>query len=321
MRLAGSASGRDRRPARLCRAAVSVWFAFGLASAWAATHLPADVTQIAPGDFVRQGVCAEATPENQDGIANTAFIVGGDGVAVIDPGGSLQDGSRLRIAIRATTGLPIRFVIMTHGHPDHVFGGSAFLPDHPVFVGHWQLPAILASRAAHDHRALAAALGDEGTGAAVMPTRLVQDRLTLDLGGRMLVLQAYESAHTDADITVFDQATATLFAGDLVFSGRIPALDGSLAGWLRVLDKLEKQPAARVVAGHGPATLPWPQGAADEHRYLLTLRHDVRRAVAAGQDVDALSGTAASAERPHWALFDDYNGRNAIEAYKELQWD
>ncbi len=285
------------------------------------TQLPAPVVQVAPGDYVRQGVCAEASPENLDGIANTAFVVGTQAVAVIDPGGSLQDGNRLRAAIRATTSLPIRYVIMTHAHPDHVFGASAFLPDRPVFVGHWRLPGLLASRAAHDHRALEADLGTAETGEAVQPTLLVRDTLALDLGGRTLKLQAFGSAHSDADLTIFDQNTATLFTGDLVFSGRVPALDGSLAGWLHVLDGLEKQPAARAVPGHGPAVLPWPQGAMDEHRYLLALEHDVRRAIVAGQDVDAVSATAASSERPRWQLFDDYNGRNAIEAYKELQWE
>ncbi len=290
-------------------------------AALAETQVSASVVQVAPGDFVRQGACAEASPGNQDGIANIAFVVGGLAVAVIDPGGSLQDGRRLRAAVRANTSLPIRYVIMTHGHPDHVFGATAFLPDHPVFVGHWQLPAALASRAVHDHRALEASLGTPETGAAVSPTLLVHDVLTLDLGGRSLKLQAYGSAHTDADLTVLDQSTATLFTGDLVFSVRVPALDGSLAGWLRVLDGLEKQPAARVVPGHGPAALPWPQGAADEHRYLLTLEHDVRRAIAAGQDVDAVTATAAASERSHWQMFDAYNGRNALEAFKELQWE
>ncbi len=310
-----------RRSARLGRAAILFGLASAGSNALAATQLPASVIQVAPGDFVRQGACAEASSDNQDGIANIAFVVGTEAVAVIDPGGSLQDGNRLRAAIRATTGLPIRFVIMTHGHPDHVFGATAFVADNPIFVGHWQLPGILASRATHDHHMLEASLGTAVTGAAVPPTLLVHDRLTLDLGSRTLTLQAYPSAHTDADITVFDQATATLFAGDLLFSGRVPALDGSLGGWLRALDRLEKQPALRVVPGHGPAALPWPQGAADEHRYLLTLDRDVRRAIAAGQDVDTVSTTAAAAERPHWQLFDAYNGRNALEAYKELQWE
>ncbi len=306
------------RRAGLCLAAALVCHC---PAADAATQLAAVVTQVAPGDYVRRGVCAEASPENQDGIANLGFVVGTQSVAVIDPGGSLQDGRRLRAAIRAITGLPIRFVIMTHSHPDHVFGATAFLPDHPVFVSHWLLPGLLASRAAHDRRALQEATGEAETGAAVAPTLLVRDRLTLDLGGRVLTLQAFGSAHTDSDLTVFDQATATLFAGDLLFSGRVPALDGSLRGWLRVLDGLEKQPAARAVPGHGPEAVPWPPGAADERRYLSTLERDVRRAIAAGQDIETVSASAAAAERPRWQLFDAYNGRNAIEAYRELQWE
>ena len=310
------------RAASLCRTAAALALVcLHPEVAASTTQLPAGIVQVAAGDYVRQGDCAEATPENQDGIANTAFVVGLKAVAVIDPGGSLQDGNRLRAAVRAATNLPIRYVILTHGHPDHVFGASAFLPDHPVFVGHWRLPGVLASRAAHDYHVLEARLRTADTGEAVPPTLLVHDTVVLDLGGRTLRLQAFGSAHTDADLTVTDQATATLFTGDLVFSGRVPALDGSLAGWLRALDARRKQRAARAVPGHGPASLPWPQGAADEQRYLLTLQQDVRRAIAAGQDVDATAATAASSERPRWQLFDDYNGRNAIEAYKELQWE
>jgi quinoprotein relay system zinc metallohydrolase 2 len=275
----------------------------------------------APGDFVRVGDCAEATAANADGIANIGFVVGGRAVAVIDPGGSLLDGQRLRAAVRARTALPIRYVIMTHAHPDHVFGGAAFLPDHPVFVGHWRLPAALANRAAYDHRRLAASLGEAATGNPVSPDLLVRDSLVLDLGGRKLRLQAWPAAHTDTDLSVFDEASATLWAGDLLFVGRVPSLDGQLIGWLAALDQLQALPAARAVPGHGPAAVPWPGGARDERRYLTLLLHDVRAGIAAGRDVDALAGTAAQAELGKWALFESYNGHNVVVAYKELQWE
>ena len=282
---------------------------------------PFAMAQPAPGDFVRVGACAEASAANLDGIANIGFVVGGAAVAVIDPGGSLADGQRLRASIRAVTALPVRYVIMTHAHPDHVFGGVAFLPDHPVFVGHWRLPAALANRVGYDHQRLAALLGEARTGNPVAPTLVVRDTLSLDLGGRRLVLQAFGAAHTDTDLTVLDVGTATLWAGDLLFVGRVPALDGSVKGWLAALDRLQALHAARAIPGHGPASLPWPGGAADERRYLSVLLRDVRSDIAAGRDVDEATRTAGASERGNWALFDSYNGHNVTVAYKELQWE
>ena len=90
------------------------------------------------------------------------------------------------------------------------------------------------------------------------PTLLVVDRAELDLGGRRLMLEAHPTAHTDNDVSVFDQASGTLWLADLLFMERIPVIDGSLLGWLEVLETVQGWPAQRVVPGHGPASAPWP---------------------------------------------------------------
>jgi quinoprotein relay system zinc metallohydrolase 2 len=276
--------------------------------------------EIAPGLFVRHGEVAEATADNDDDIANIGFVIGRDCVAVIDPGGSLADGNNLRAAILARTQRPIRYVIISHVHPDHLFGAQAFLPDHPTFIGHAKLPAAIADRGAYYQKRLQALLGDRA-GEPVVPDHLVSGTDQIDLGDRVLDLQAHGAAHSHTDLTVFDRNTGTLWAADLLFVGRVPSLDGSLTGWLAELAALTAIPAQRAVPGHGPVSVPWPAGAADERRYLELLAHDIRAVLAQGGDLEAALPVAAQSEASRWSLFDDYNQHNIALGFHELEWE
>ncbi|MBV9654624.1 MAG: quinoprotein relay system zinc metallohydrolase 2 [Acetobacteraceae bacterium] len=286
-----------------------------------AESLPFRLTEVAPGIHVRQGAMAEATPENADAIANTGCIIGDSAIAVVDPGGSLTDGERLLAAIRALSDRPIRYVVQTHFHPDHCFGAAAFLPDGPVFVGHARMPGAIAARGEYYRQRLADSLGEAQAGRPVVPTFLVAVESSFDLGNRVLDLRAHPTAHTDNDLTLFDRRTATLWAGDLLFVDRVPSIDGSLLGWLRVLGDLEAVPAARAVPGHGPPSVPWPAGAAAEERYLRVLEREIRDLQARGGTIEEAAATVGVEERDNWLLFDDYNGRNVTAAFAELEWD
>ena len=100
----------------------------------------------------------------------------------------------------------------------------------------------------------------------------------------------------------------------------MPALDGRLAGWRATLTKLAARPAARVVPGHGPATMPWPAAAAPIERYLAALESDVRAMIKAGRPLREATENGAAGEAQHWSLFADFNARNATTAYQELEW-
>ncbi len=285
-----------------------------------APELP--VSEVAPGIFVHIGAISLMTHENQGAIANVGFIIGNDSVAVVDTGGSVLEAEALKAAVRARTDKPIRYVINTHGHPDHVFGNAAFIGDDTIFVGHDGLPQALATRGPFYLDNFRRIMGDDLIAPVkiVPPTLLVTGTLRLDLGSRSLVLQAWPPAHSDNDLTVLDESTKTLFSGDLVFLRHIPVMDGSIRGWLAVLRDLQSLPAQRVVPGHGPVS-DWPGALTDERRYLETLLADVRSSNKAGEPIRTAADKAAVSERTRWELFDDYNARNATAAFSEIEWE
>lgn len=285
----------------------------------AASPLP--MREVAPGVFVYAAPYALAGRGNAGAIANVGFVIGRDAVAVIDTGGSLAAGRRLLASLRQRTALPVRYVVNTHVHPDHVLGNAAFAGEGATFVGHRALPEALAARAESYLRANADLVGPDFAGTRIVPpTLLVSTRLDLDLGGRVLRLEAWPTAHTNSDLTVRDGETDTWFLGDLLFVGHVPALDGRLSGWIAVLRRLSDSPAARVVPGHGPAAVPWPTAAASIDRYLTALQDQVRAMVRDGAPI-AEAGRAARDQAGEWALFDDFNARNATTAYHELEWE
>lgn len=314
--------GRGRPPVGAVLLMVLGVLACRFAPALAGDIEPLPVQEVAPGIYVHQGEHAEATPQNEGGIANIGFIVGQEAVAVIDTGGSAAEGRRLRAAIRAVTALPIRYVINTHMHPDHVLGDAAFVEDAPAFVGHAKLPAALAARGMLYLQNQARELGAVAVGTrAILPTLTVDSRMEIDLGGRVLRLVAHRTAHTDNDLSVYDVQTSTLWLADLLFIDRIPAIDGSLNGWLEVIAELRRMPAARVIPGHGPVVADWPAALDGEERYLRTLRDEIRALQRRGGTMEEAVATVGRSERGKWLLFDEYNPRNVVTAFAELEWE
>lgn len=282
------------------------------------------VKEIAPGVFVHQGRYEIFAPRNSGDTSNAGFIIGTDGVAVIDTGGSPKVGKELLAAIRQRTDLPIKYVINTHMHPDHVFGNVAFENEKPTFVGHHNLPRSLAHRAERYLAINKELLGAEAfDGERIIPPTLVVDgKLELDLGDRPLVLEAQKTAHTDNDLTVLDKNTDTLFLGDLLFSRHTPALDGSIRGWLALIDKLQKRTdTARVVPGHGPPSMQLPDALDPEKRYLSLIAKQVRAKIKEGSTLAEAMRTVGLSEKDAWVLFDEYHKRNVSAAFAELEWE
>lgn len=288
----------------------------------AAAAAPLPVTEVAPGVFMHTGVHEEFGDNYHGDIANIGFVIGDSAIAVIDTGGSFRIGQALRDAIRARSSLPIRYVINTHVHSDHIFGNAAFEQDQPEFIGHARLAGAMRIRAESYEANLKKMLGADAEGSRiVLPTQAVASELALDLGGRRLRLHAWPTAHTDHDLTVLDELSGTLWMGDLLFVERAPSIEGDAKGWLTVIESLKGLSAVRAVPGHGPLVEDKVVHLDRLRAYLEALIADLRRGIAAGQPMHEVIRDAAASERSRWELFDTVNLRNAEALYTQLEWE
>jgi quinoprotein relay system zinc metallohydrolase 2 len=284
-----------------------------------------EVKQVTDGIYYHQGVHEDATPDNFGAIANVGFIIGEQCVAIIDSGGSFIEGSRLDLALKRITQTPVCYVINTHVHPDHLFGNAAFDHYKPIYIGHEKLPDAIAARKTFFESTFKNILAHSFEGTRVVePTRLVElgKPVEIDLGNRKLTLTAYQTSHTDHDLTVLDQNTKTLWTGDLLFAERIPVMDGSINGWISVMDELLKMDLKAVVPGHGKIqTNSWQDTINKQRDYFVTIRDQIRHIIYDFGTIDKAAKTVGLDEKPKWLLFDQYHKRNITASFVELEWE
>lgn len=280
------------------------------------------VTEVAPGLYVHFGQQQFPDKHNHGAIANIGFIVGDNCVAVIDTGGNPAQGFALKKAIKKTTAKPICYVINTHVHPDHIYGNIAFKQPGVKFLGHAKLARAMATRGQYYIEKANEQLGLELTAKNIIPPdRSVKKHMTINLGNRRLTLTAHPTAHTDNDLTVFDKQTQTLWMSDLLFIEHVPVIDGSLKGWLKVLNRIEKQHYKYVIPGHGSAVTDWPIALQAEKNYFNILLSEIREMIAKGQFLEQAIETVGYSEQHKWKLFDQFHKRNVTTAFAELEWE
>jgi glyoxylase-like metal-dependent hydrolase (beta-lactamase superfamily II) len=276
--------------------------------------------KVADGVYAFIGGPGEPTAENAGNIGNSGFIVGDDGVVVVDTGISYGHGRAMLEAIARVTSKPVRLAIITHAVQEFLFGNTAFAEHGIPLLAHAQSVELMRSRCEHCLENLNKLLGAqlmEGS-RVVLPTRIVESSTPLTVAGRQLQLLYFGWAATPGDLAVYDPASGVLFAGGLISGGRIPELrDAKLAGWLLALDRLEAIPARWVVPGHGPVST--PAAIAQTRTYLLALDARVRQVYESGASLLEAVDMVDLPQYLSWDMYPVTHRRNAHQRYLELE--
>ncbi len=293
------------------------------AAAQPAASRPVQPVEVAKNVWFVEGVTALGTPANRNFISNAGFVVTPDGVVVIDALGSPALATELLAQIRKITPLPVRDVILTHYHADHVYGLQVFKAAGATVIAHAAGREYLNSETARlrleASRTDLAPWIDAATH-LVPADRWLDADTDLTVGGVLFQIRHVGPAHTPEDLVVNLPQAGALFSGDLVFRGRIPYVGQADSGqWIASLDKLLPFRARVMLPGHGPASTD-PQGDIGLTRdYLVYLRAAMRDAAVNLEPFDEAYAKTDWSRFDGMPLFHVANRMNAYNTYLLLQ--
>ena len=273
-------------------------------------------TEVADGVGVFLGRNEHFTRSNGGDIANTGYLVGTEGVIVIDSGPSKAYGLAQRALIESRTGKAVKQVYITHAHPDHFLGNQAYAGI-PIAA----LPGTTAAIRSQGE-ALAENLyrlvGGAMSGTQALPPSVDAVPAAVSVAGRRLRLIGTDG-HTDADLMVYDEQTGTLFAGDLVFFQRTATTpNADMEHWLKALDALDRLDFKILVPGHGPVVRDH-SAIAQTRDYLRWLSASLQEAASRGLDmVEVLHQPIPERFRQLAVAQDEYE-RSVVHLYPKIE--
>jgi glyoxylase-like metal-dependent hydrolase (beta-lactamase superfamily II) len=298
---------------------VVAWGLLATGAAWAA-DTPVKAVKVAEDVWVVQGESAQGSAANRNFISNAGFVVTGDGVVVVDALGSPTLAEEMIAEIRRVTSQPIRHVIVTHYHADHFYGLQAFKAIGASVIAHRAAGEYLNSDTAQ--RRLAVSREelfpwiDERTRLVAPDRWLDQPDTVLRVGTFEFQIRHVGPAHTPEDLVVHLPSRGVLFAGDMVFRGRIPFVGQSDSRqWIESLSRLIEFKPKIVVPGHGAVSTDPATDMELTRDYLAYLRKTMGDAARDLEPFDEAYAKADWSRFERMPLFRAVNRMNAYNTY------
>ncbi len=272
------------------------------------------------------GISGIPDPSNQGHTSNAGFVVTDEGVVVYDALGTPPLGFELIRRIREVTEQPIQYVIAGHYHADHIYGLQAF-DDHTdaKIIGQARARDYIGSPGAaarlEQRRGVLAPWVDEDT-QIIPPDEFFEDEYTLRLGGKTFRCVHAGPAHSPDDTIMVVEEDGVVFAGDIVFDGRIPFLgDAALdsENWVKRLEELMEMDLNFLIPGHGEATEHAARAVNFTHGYLVKLREEMGAAVERMATFKEAYAAVDWSEYEGLPAFEQTNRSNANAVFLEME--
>ena len=297
-----------------------------LPAAWARAEpatVPMEAVQLGPHSYFVQGLPGAASSENEGFMSNAGFVVTRDGVVVFDALASPPLAEKLVRLIRKITDQPIKRVIVSHYHADHFYGLQVFkalgaeIWAHRLAEGATRTEEA-ALRLAQRKEALFPWVDDDTQ--LLEADRFLGDEMDFEMGGVDFALRHVGPAHSSEDLAMLVKQDGVLYAGDLVFRGRVPFVgDADSRAWIAALDKLIALDPKVLVPGHGAPSHAPRSDLVFTRDYLQYLRDQM------GPAARKLVPFEEAYEQTDWSkyrdmpAFDEANRINAYNQYLRLE--
>ncbi|MDW8434265.1 MAG: MBL fold metallo-hydrolase [Aquificaceae bacterium] len=295
-------------------------------------HVKERLIELSPGVFGVLGTYQQVNKENRGFISNAYFIITREGVFVVDALSTYKLGKELVETIRTKTKLPIKYALITHYHTDHFYGVRALKEAGATIIAHpWSWEYLESDASGRMFRARLDILGkDLMRGTKLLgPDVATQSSMSIRMGGEVFEVHHFCKGHTDGDLVLWTPRRKILFAGDLVFGGRVPFLgSGNSRTWLLCLEKIKELSPEMLLPGHGEPLVgkdnilkqvDWTAN------YIKDIRTVVERLYMEGYDVEEVKRRAnqemlnINPEYSQLSVFFEVNPVNAYYLYFEIE--
>lgn len=272
------------------------------------------------------GETAVPAQANAGLTANAGFVVTNEGVVVFDALGTPALGKALIAAIRQHTDQPIRYVVASHYHADHIYGLQAFRDETSAVIiaqhatGKYRGSIDAAKRLTQRQVALAPWVNDKTR--VIEPDITFKDDLIITLGEKVFHIVYAGPAHAPGDSMMMVKPSGALFTGDIVQNHRIPFMNSDevdTRNWLAGLKKVGQMKPNYIIPGHGEPSDDTTAAIQFTQNYIAYVRSQMKDAVKDWQPFDKAYDAIDWTKYEKMTAFDDTNRGNAYRVYLDME--